>query len=158
MRDMEAFTCVMYGYPRETSINSLRATMLTSMVGDDEKLTVKSKVDLSKLPPSKANLIPHIQRVNHRVAHYKRADKAMFWSPKPYDPDQGWVQTDDCLEPLWSSGPPILPPLLINLVEQTASEMEEEDGNKILIMKIFLMTMSRFNEYLGLIFSHKPLE
>ena len=125
--DIEAFTCLMYGQAREKSINAVRSIMLKQMVGEDEKLTTKSKVDLSRLPPCRDNLIPHIDHVNHRLASYKRADTAIFWCPKPYAPGQGWVKTDEgILEPLWSCGP-ILPPPLIDLIEKTAEEADEED-------------------------------
>ena len=117
--DIEAFTCLMYGQTREKSIDMVRSIMLKKMVGEDEKLTTKSKVDLSRLPPCRDNLVPHINRVNHRLATYKQADKPIFWSPKPYDPGQGWQKTEEgILEPVWSSGP-ILPPSLIDLLEKT---------------------------------------
>ena len=48
---LEMFVCLMYGYGRETSANTVRAKMLEKMVGDDDGLTSKSKVDLSRLPP-----------------------------------------------------------------------------------------------------------
>ena len=55
----------MYGYAREKSLNTVRSLIL--MVGQDARLTVKSKVDLSRLPPCRDNLVPHIQRVNQRL-------------------------------------------------------------------------------------------
>ena len=76
--DVEAFTCLMYGHDRERSINSVRSIMLKKMVGEDEQLTVKCKVDLSRLPPCRDNLVPHIWRVNYRLATYKQAEKENF--------------------------------------------------------------------------------
>ncbi len=84
--DIEAFTCLMYGQAREKSVNAVRSTMLKKMVGEDELLTTKYRVDLSRLPPCRDNLVPHICRVNHRLANYKRADKPIFWHPNPYNP------------------------------------------------------------------------
>lgn len=126
---LEEFTCVMYGYPKEKSINSVRSIMLKKMVGDGEKMSTKSKIDLSRLPPCKANLVPHIQRVNHRLAIYKRAHIPVFWRPNPYDSGQGWEKTDEgFLEPIWSSDP-ILPPSLIELIESTDDEdLDEDEG------------------------------
>lgn len=122
MDDIEAFTCMMYGQARE-SVNAACGIMLKKMLGEDEQLTTKSKVDLSRLPPCRDNLIPHI--VNHRLAIYKRADKPVFWGPKPYDPGQGWEKTEEgILEPVWSCGP-VLPPSLIDLNEKTTEEVEE---------------------------------
>lgn len=89
MDDIEAFTCLMYGQTREKSVNAVRGIMLKKMVGEDKQLTTKSKVDLSRLPPCRDNLIPHIGHVNHRLAVYKRADKPVIWCPKSYDPGQG---------------------------------------------------------------------
>ena len=87
-----------------------------------DDLEVKSP---EELPPCRDNLVPHIERVNHRLANYKRADKPLFWRPKPYDPGQGWEKTEEgILEPVWSCGP-ILPPSLIDLLEKTAEEVEE---------------------------------
>ena len=125
--DIERFTCLMYGQAREKSVNAVRSIMLKQMVGEVEELTSKSKVDLSRLPPCRDSLVPHIYRVNHRLAHYKRAYKATFFSPKPYDPEQGWKKTEEgILEPVWSYGP-IIPPSLIDLVEKTVEEVEEEE-------------------------------
>ena len=53
--------------------------------GEDVKLDSTSKVDLARLPPSHAALKPHLQRVNHRVALYKRTDESMLQKLKPYD-------------------------------------------------------------------------
>ncbi|KAK3700755.1 hypothetical protein QZH41_010937 [Actinostola sp. cb2023] len=124
--EIEEFTCLMYGYAREKSLNTVRSIMLKKMVGEDEQMTTKSKVDLSRLPPCRDNLVPHIGRVNYRLANYKCADKAIFWRPNPYDPGQGWQKTEEgLLEPVWSCGP-ILPLSLIDLLEKTAEDVDEE--------------------------------
>ena len=125
--DIEAFTCVMYGQARrEKSVNNVRSIMLKKMIGEDETLTTRSKVDLSRLPPCRDNLVPHINRVNHRLAIYKRAAKPIFWCPKPHDPGKGWEKTEEgTLEPAWSCGP-ILPTSLIDLLKKT---VEETDGD-----------------------------
>ncbi|XP_068234228.1 uncharacterized protein [Palaemon carinicauda] len=123
--DIEAFTCLMYGYSRQKSIDTVRRIMLRKMVGEDEQLTTKSKIDLSHLPPCRDNLMPHIRRVNHRLAIYKRAYIPIFWSPKPYNPEQGWEQNHEgVLEPVWSCRL-VLPPALIDLVHKTTKEMEQ---------------------------------
>ena len=126
---LEAFTCLMYGKPKEKSLNTVRSTMLKKMVGSDEQLTAKSKINLSRLPPCRDNLIPHISRVNHRLANYKRAHIPIFVRPKPHDVDQGWEKTEDgTLEPVWSSGP-ILPPTLVDLLLETTQEMDENEDD-----------------------------
>ena len=123
----------MYGQAREKSVDAVRCVMLKKMVGDDKHLTIKSKVDFTRLPPCRDRLIPHIQRVNHHLANYKRAVMPVFWRPKPFDPGQGWEKTaDGILELVWSRGP-VLQPSLIDLLENTAEEAENnEDGNELL--------------------------
>ena len=50
MKQLEEFTCLMYGQNRESSMNGLRAKLLRKIVGEDEKLTSKSEVVLARLP------------------------------------------------------------------------------------------------------------
>ncbi|EDO31951.1 predicted protein [Nematostella vectensis] len=127
MNELGAFTCLMYGYPREISVNMVRSIILGKMIGGNERLTIKSKVELSRLPPCRDNLVPHMQRVNHRVASYKRADQAVFWRPYPFEPGQGRERNDDgLLEPVWSCGP-VLPTSLIDKVESTVDEEEDDE-------------------------------
>ena len=96
------------------------------MVGGDDKLTTKSKVDLARLPPCYSALKPHIQHVNHRVALYKRADEAIVEKPKPYDEGQGWLKTEGVLKPVWSCGP-VLPTSLVDLLDTGEHGQEEEE-------------------------------
>ena len=105
LKELEQFTCLMYGQSRQSSVDVVRAILLRKMVGrggGDEKLTVNSKVDLTRLPPCRSALKPHIQRVNHRTALYKRAHGPIVEKPKSYDEGQGWMRTaEGVLEPLW---------------------------------------------------------
>uniref|UniRef100_UPI00358FCD05 uncharacterized protein n=1 Tax=Myxine glutinosa TaxID=7769 RepID=UPI00358FCD05 len=61
LRQLEQFTCLMYGQSRESSVDVVRAKLLRKMVGEDKKLTSKSKVDLARLPPCHSALKPHVQ-------------------------------------------------------------------------------------------------
>ena len=128
LKEVEKFTCLMYGQSRETSIDGARVKLLRKMVGDGEKLTSKSKVDLGRLPPCYSALKPYVQRVNHRVALYKRAHQAIVEKPKPYEEDQGWSRNDsnNMLEPIWSCGG-ILPTALVDILEPTAYEDNSDD-------------------------------
>ena len=56
MQSVEEFVCVMYGFVREKSVNSVRFKMLKKMVGEDQTLTAKSKVDLGRLPPCRDSM------------------------------------------------------------------------------------------------------
>ena len=117
----------MYGHTKETSVNAVRTIMLKQKIGDDETLNLKSRVDLSRLPSCKNSLIPHIYRVNHRIAHYKRASNAIFESPKPFNLCQGWEKSEDNnLKPIWSCGP-ILPSALIDVIAKTIKEVEQDE-------------------------------
>ena len=91
---LEEFFCVMYEYVRETSVNAVRIKMLKKMVGEDDALNARSKVDLSRLPPYRDSLFTHIQRSNHRLARYKRAALPVFERPKPFE-DQGWEMSEE---------------------------------------------------------------
>ena len=51
-QEMESFTCTMYGHVPMRSDDAVRAKMLKKMVGTDQVLDSKSKVDLDAcLPP-----------------------------------------------------------------------------------------------------------
>ena len=78
-------------------MDGLRTKPLCKIVGEDEKLTSKLKVDLARLPPCHPALMSHIQRVNHRVALYKHADESILEKPNPYEDGQGWIRTEDGL-------------------------------------------------------------
>jgi len=129
---LEQFACLMFGYSRESSINSVRGNLLRKMVGDDKKLTSKSKVDLARLPPCAAALKPHNQRVNHHVSLYKHAHESIVEKPQPHEEGQGRKKNDDdLLEPIWSCEP-ILPSSLVDILESGSlgeDEIDEELGN-----------------------------
>uniref|UniRef100_UPI0035902182 uncharacterized protein isoform X2 n=1 Tax=Myxine glutinosa TaxID=7769 RepID=UPI0035902182 len=130
LRQLKQFTCLMYGQSRESSVDVIRAKLLRKMVGEDKKLNSKFKVDLARLPPCHSALKPHVQRVNHRVALYKRADEAILEKPKPYDEGQGWMRTDEgVLKPVWSCGP-VLPTSLVDLLDTGEREQEEEEDEE----------------------------
>ena len=56
MEDLEKFTCVMYGQARESSVNVVRLKMLKKMVGEDETINRKSKIDLARMTPCQDSL------------------------------------------------------------------------------------------------------
>ena len=130
-KSLERFTCFMYGYARLSQINDVRVAMIRKMVGgENHKINSTSKVDLSKLPPCKISLSPHLSRVNYRLGQWKRAHENTPEIPSPLQ--HGWVLGENrVLEPIWSDGP-ILPELLIELLpsdnSDDALESEDEDG------------------------------
>lgn len=111
-------------------MNHLRLQLLRKVVGEDEHLTSKSKVDLSRLRPCYSAFVPHLQRVNHRVALFKRAHVSILEKPEPFEVGQGWTKTEEgTLEPIWSSGP-ILPASLVDLLDSTNPDEEQSDDNE----------------------------
>ena len=127
LKQLELFTCLMYGQSRESLVDIVHAKLLCKMVVEEEKLTSKSKVNQACLPPCHCALKLHVQHVNHHVTLYKQADEPILKKPKPYDEGQGWMRTDEgVLEPMWSSGP-VLPTSLIDLLDTGDHEEEEEE-------------------------------
>ena len=123
----EAFTCLMFGYTREKRINVVRAKMLRKIVDEDNQLTIRSKIDLSKLAPAEGNLKPHIYHVKHLVATYKRASEPIYWTPKPWGKNPGWVENDNgVLELAWSLRT-VLSQSLMDILETTADDLEERN-------------------------------
>ena len=49
--ELEEFTCLVYGYQHEKNLNEVRTMILTKMVGNDERINPKSRVNLSLLLP-----------------------------------------------------------------------------------------------------------
>ena len=110
--------------------------MLKKMVGEDESLTKKSKIDLSRIPPCKDSFIPHCQRVNHRLCSYKRAHQAIIEFVKPYEPDQGWTKKEGVVEPVWTIGD-ILPESLIYLLDSDALDLSDDEEEELEFEDIF---------------------
>ena len=127
LEQLDEFTCLVYGQNRECSMDVLRTIPLRKIVGEDEKVTSKPKVDLTRLPPCHPALKPHLQQVNHSIVLYKRADESILEKPNPYDDGQGWIRTEDgVLEPVWSCDA-ALPTSLVDLLETGDREEEEEE-------------------------------
>ncbi|KAK2164989.1 hypothetical protein NP493_1387g00044 [Ridgeia piscesae] len=109
-------------------MDDLRAKLLRKIVGEDEKFTSKSKIDLVRLPPCHSALKPHLQRLNHCVALYKHSDESILEQPNPYDDGQGWVRTEDgVLELVWSCGA-ALQNSLVDLLDTGDREEEEQEA------------------------------
>ena len=121
--ELEEFTCHMYGKPTCKSVNTARASMIRRVTGGStSSLKDLKKVDLSRLPPCKRALVPHIKRVNYRLAQWKHAHLPTADIPLPTE-DHGWTQREGRLEPMWNDGP-VLPPSL----NEIACSNEKEDS------------------------------
>ena len=73
LKQLEEFTCLMYGQNRESSMDGFRVKHLRKIMVEDEKLTSKSKIDLVRLPPCHSALW-----LNHHIALYKRGDESIL--------------------------------------------------------------------------------
>ena len=116
----------MYGYPRVCSVDDVRPVMVRNMVGDGDTITSSSKVELSKLPQCCRSLLPHINRVNYRVAQWKRSDVKMLQVPVPTD--HGWALNEDILKPVWSQGA-VLPSKVADCLDSDM-HMEDQQDNE----------------------------
>ena len=103
-KGIEAFTCITYGYSKETSVNVVRSKILQKMFGEDNDLHKESKVDFPRLPPCQDSLFLHIYNINHRIVTYKRANLPILGKTKPNDENQGWsINENGILEPVWTT-------------------------------------------------------
>ena len=123
--ELEKFTCEKYGYPRLSSVDLIRATMIKKMVGDGAAITHYKKINLSMLPPCRRSLLPHIKRVNYRVAQWKHSYVNIVDLPTPTE--HGWQINQGILESVWSEGP-ILPLRRVDLLDIHDTPDEEQDS------------------------------
>ena len=104
-KDIEKFTCGMYGKPHYTSVDVLRHDPLREKCeAPDGTINVDRRIDLCQLPPCKKALTQHTRRANYQVAIWKRAHIAKPSVPKPTE-GHGWTYVDGKLQPLWFEGP-----------------------------------------------------
>ena len=131
MDDLEAFTCVLYGNPRTTSVNELRYMKMSHLCDTttDATLQASKTIDFANLPPCRRSLEQHIKRANYQAAIWKRAHIAKPDIPSPSN-GHGWTIQDGILEPLWFEGD-VLPRRLADLVEEVAeSDDSSDDGTR----------------------------
>lgn len=123
INEIEKFVCNMYGHAKTKKVDDVRGAMLRKMVGTS-KLN-SNKVYLARLPSCRRSLIPHISRVNYRVAQWKLSHVAFPELPSPTS--HGWTMDYETsiLEPVWSEGP-ILPESLAELVTTDISVDKNE--------------------------------
>ncbi len=83
LEELQKFVCCLYGYPRLSNVNDVRKAMFW------EKFDKKKKiVDLSLLPPCKANLQYHIIRSNYVADIFRHADQLVLAVKDPAN--HGW--------------------------------------------------------------------
>ena len=67
---LEKFVCILYGYPKLSSVNKVRIAMFMQKFQKDQKTT-----DLCNLPPCSANLKYHATKSNYVANIYERANR-----------------------------------------------------------------------------------
>ena len=141
IKQLDEFTCAMYGKPKVSSVNDLRLQMLQQRCSDDGKLDASLNIDIARLPPCLQCLEKHIRRVNFQVAIWRRAHVAEYDVPDPTN-GHGWILQNGLIQPLWTSGdvlPIQLEPVLERVVEHTPDtddEDDEEEGYDDIISEI----------------------
>ena len=75
------------------------------MVRDNLTLTSSFKTGLARLPSCVSDWLPHIYKVNHRLAFDKHADEPFIEAPNSCDDKQGWLKNqNNLLKPIWLAG------------------------------------------------------
>lgn len=103
--ELEAFTCLIYGYARVRSVNTVRNIILSKVLGENDELTTKSKADLSRLLSCRGTLALHFARVNYGIVNYKcvHSEENLF---EPQSLVGSWPRLEndrgDALECVWS--------------------------------------------------------
>ena len=101
--EFEAFTCLIYGYAREKSVNTVRNIILSKVLGENDELITKSKVDLSRLLSCRDTLALHF--ANYGIVNYKcvHSEDNLF---EPQSLVGSWPRLEndrgDALERVWS--------------------------------------------------------
>ncbi|KAH3750039.1 hypothetical protein DPMN_184555 [Dreissena polymorpha] len=116
----------MYGNARTDSVDKFRF-LKTKEVCDDSPNASKN-VDLSVLPPCKQCLLQHIRRVNYQVGTWKRSHMPDLDIPLATK-GHGWPKNTDTglIEPFWIDGD-ILPPQIIDVLEDMANKFIEDNN------------------------------
>ena len=72
LRELEEYTCAMYGNSRFTSVDELRLFKLKEKC-EGKPTTAMRNMDMSTLPPCRKCLIQHVRRVNYQLSIWKNS-------------------------------------------------------------------------------------
>ena len=81
---LEKYTCVIYGYPREASVNAVRTKLFERKYAKEDKV-----INMSLLPPCNSVLILHIKRANC-VAKMWKSSLTNWFDPDDIS-ENGWL-------------------------------------------------------------------
>ena len=102
MRELEQYTCAMYGNSRFSSVDELRVFKLKEKC-DGKPATAMRNMDMGTLPPCRRCLIQHVRRVNYQLSIWKNSHIAQPNIPVASE-RHGWTRVNGVLEPLWVDG------------------------------------------------------
>lgn len=95
------------------------------MVGENEELLMRLKVDLLWFLFCWDNFVLYIDRVNYCIVNYKRVYQVIFWCFNFYELRQGWEKIEEgVLEFVWLCGFIFLF-FFVDLLEKIVEEMED---------------------------------
>ena len=124
---LHEFVTVLYGAKKRRSLNSQRYMTVEKSYagkgGPENPFQGLRNIEGSSIPPSEAEVGPHIDRSNF-VAH--------MWASAlntdlPKHPEKGWVLDDGKYIPVYFTGPQ-LPPSLVPHVPDSDEDEEQEDA------------------------------
>ena len=84
---LEKYICVIYGYPREASVNAVRTKLFERKYAKEDKV-----INMSLLPPCNSVLILHIKRANC-VAKMWKSSLTNWFDPDDIS-ENGWLPDD----------------------------------------------------------------
>ena len=88
--DAEELTCVLFGKPQFKSVNELRFHLLKAKSGSEDKITNKTNIEITNMPPCNDSLREHVRRVTYWVVIWKRVHVTKPDGPNP-STVHGWV-------------------------------------------------------------------
>ena len=127
LREVEEYTCAMYGYSRFSSVDELRLFKLKEKC-EGKPTTAMRNIDMSTLPPCRKCLIQHVRRVNYQISIWKNSHIAQPNIPVPSE-RHGWTKVNGNLEPLWIEGQ-VLPQRLADILQETIDADSDEEGEE----------------------------
>ena len=128
VKDLEIFTCRLYGSKTTSDIDLLRLNLLKSKCDYSEKLDSKKCVDFAMFPPCQDSLLQHIKRCNYQTAIWKCGGENFPEIPEALH--HGWVLSGDLLEPMWCREE-VLPGDLSELLDENDDSSSDESISEL---------------------------
>lgn len=132
LRGVESFVCGLYGYPDQTSVNTVRHLIFQDKCAPKDEQDPLNKIkglNPSALPPCSLVLTNKVRRANFVAAMWK---KAATRCPIIYSPVRnGWCLKDGKYQLIWYDGDQVPRSLSVVLDSDTLDAAEDEDNDNI---------------------------